>query len=197
MEDYLIAYRTTGRPPAPVPQEPTNDQQRTLLSLPPLFKPYSARDTGPVSFGPTPLFSFSNSLASGITAPSVPPTITKPEDLPVGQDFRTTTSDGEVFQSISVMPTFRAFSAEVSHGAVVARCPSSLRTHFSSSLVSLFVSHSYSTVSGWNVITGTSLLCLPQGSKTASIVRPNGFICPRASQLKYTAFRDDPQFVHA
>ena len=135
IEDYLTAYRTTGQPPAPVPQEPTNDQQRTLLNLPPLFKPYSARDTGPASFGPGSLFSFSNSQASGITAPPVQPAAIRLEDLPAGQEFLTTTSEGEVFQSISVMPTFRGFSPEVSRGTIVAPL------YIFRLLCALFVSH--------------------------------------------------------
>lgn len=112
IEDYLHAYSTAGRPPAPVPQEPTSEQKRTLLNLPPLFKPYSARDTA--------LPSFSNPSVNGALTPPAPPAITKQDDLPESQEFLTTSSEGEVFQNISVMPMFRWFSLEVS--VVVARC---------------------------------------------------------------------------
>jgi len=113
IEDYLNSYRTNGRPPTPVPQEPTGEQQRTLLNLPPLFKPYTARDTGPASF------SSSGASANGVLTPA-PPVISNPEVLPAVQEFLTTTSDGEIFQHISVMPQFRGISPEVS--AMVARC---------------------------------------------------------------------------
>ncbi|KAF8225260.1 hypothetical protein L208DRAFT_1307042 [Tricholoma matsutake] len=104
IEDYLHAYSTAGRPPAPVPQEPTSEQKRTLLNLPPLFKPYSARDTA--------LPSFSNPSVNGALTPPAPPAITKQDDLPESQEFLTTSSEGEVFQNISVMPMFRWFSLE-------------------------------------------------------------------------------------
>ncbi|KAI0752815.1 hypothetical protein C8Q80DRAFT_1148383 [Daedaleopsis nitida] len=44
--DYLHAYRTTGRPPAPCPQVPTDPQQRVALGLPPLFVPFSEIEGG-------------------------------------------------------------------------------------------------------------------------------------------------------
>ena len=38
--DYIKAYMTTGRPPAPVPQEPADPTARASLELPPLFQPH-------------------------------------------------------------------------------------------------------------------------------------------------------------
>ncbi|OBZ69859.1 hypothetical protein A0H81_10149 [Grifola frondosa] len=40
VQDYLHAYRTTGRPPAPCPQVPIDPQARAALRLPPLFEPH-------------------------------------------------------------------------------------------------------------------------------------------------------------
>jgi hypothetical protein len=147
IDDYLNAYRTTGRPPVPVPQEPTNEQQRTLLSLPPLFKPYSTRDTGPASFAPPSFFNSSSGNPS-VNRPPTPPAITNPADLPPAQEFMTTTSEVEVYQSISIMPMFRGFSSDVSV-MPVARC--------------LFFCVLYLVSHLCSVITGAALLRLPQG----------------------------------
>jgi hypothetical protein len=38
--DYIKAYTTTGRPPAPVPQEPADPTARASLELPLLFQPH-------------------------------------------------------------------------------------------------------------------------------------------------------------
>ena len=38
--DYIKAYMTAGRPPAPVPQEPVDPTARTSLGLPLLFQPH-------------------------------------------------------------------------------------------------------------------------------------------------------------
>ncbi|KAJ8697788.1 hypothetical protein PTI98_004558 [Pleurotus ostreatus] len=40
VQDYLLSYSTTGRPPAPCPQEPKDEAARAAMGLPPLFKPY-------------------------------------------------------------------------------------------------------------------------------------------------------------
>ncbi|THH15610.1 hypothetical protein EUX98_g9437 [Antrodiella citrinella] len=40
IQDYLKAFQTTGRPPLPVPETPTDATQRLALGLPPLFEPY-------------------------------------------------------------------------------------------------------------------------------------------------------------
>ncbi|KAG7443225.1 uncharacterized protein BT62DRAFT_336677 [Guyanagaster necrorhizus] len=39
IDDYLKAYSTTGRPPAPCPQIPIASLERATLGLPPLFEP--------------------------------------------------------------------------------------------------------------------------------------------------------------
>ena len=68
--DYLHAYRTTGRPPVPVPQQPTDAQQRAALGLPPLFVPFSEAESGTVALpglnGTTPgPISTTSSASSG------------------------------------------------------------------------------------------------------------------------------------
>ncbi|TBU49250.1 hypothetical protein BD309DRAFT_948030 [Dichomitus squalens] len=47
--DYLHAYSTTGRPPIPCPQQPTDPAQRAALGYPPLFEPYSESEGGAVA----------------------------------------------------------------------------------------------------------------------------------------------------
>ncbi|KAH9485855.1 hypothetical protein JR316_0002770 [Psilocybe cubensis] len=96
IEDYIKAYQTTGRPPLPVPQEPVDEFQRKTLNLPPLFKPYSP--SGP-----------SNPFLKQAT-------ITNPQDIPPGQEFRalkkTELSETMIFQSMSCMNEYCHFSPE-------------------------------------------------------------------------------------
>ncbi|KAK7040690.1 hypothetical protein VNI00_009596 [Paramarasmius palmivorus] len=39
IDDYLLSYSTTGRPPPPCPQEPKDPALRATQGLPPLFEP--------------------------------------------------------------------------------------------------------------------------------------------------------------
>ncbi|KAJ3792811.1 hypothetical protein GGU11DRAFT_812330 [Lentinula aff. detonsa] len=39
IDDYLLAYQTTGKPPLPCPQEPVLTHERAARGLPPLFEP--------------------------------------------------------------------------------------------------------------------------------------------------------------
>ena len=106
IEDYTEAYYTTGRPPTPCPPEPTGENDRVLLNLPPLFQPYDSppllhptqADTGNA---PTP-------LAAG--NPLLP---TKAENLPATQVFHPVDVRGEIFQSISCMSEYGEFCHEV------------------------------------------------------------------------------------
>ncbi|KAJ7592355.1 hypothetical protein C8J56DRAFT_932937 [Mycena floridula] len=41
IEDYLAAYMSTGRPPAPYPLIPPTPQQQQMLKIPPPFEPHS------------------------------------------------------------------------------------------------------------------------------------------------------------
>ncbi|KAF8058676.1 hypothetical protein FPV67DRAFT_1523337 [Lyophyllum atratum] len=92
IDDYLHFYTTTGRPPPPCPQEPTDDAQRERLGLPALFKRYSERSI--------------TSSASTSTTP------TSPADLPDAQNFYTTMHEGETLHSMSAIPAYKTFSHE-------------------------------------------------------------------------------------
>lgn len=99
IDDYIKAYSMTGRPPPPCPQEPASELQRTQLSLPPLFKPYTEA-----------------SLHGGKKSDIAPPTYSRPpnpSELPDAQGFFTSTVEGEIHQTISAMPRYNAFSHEV------------------------------------------------------------------------------------
>ena len=105
IEDYTEAYSTTGRPPTPCPPEPTGENDRVLLNLPPLFQPYDSpsllnppADTGNA---PTPLAAVN---------PLLP---TKAENLPATQVFHPVDVRGEIFQSISCMSEYAEFCHEV------------------------------------------------------------------------------------
>ncbi|KAF5378990.1 hypothetical protein D9757_009124 [Collybiopsis confluens] len=49
IDDYLLAYQTTGKPPQPCPQEPVSTQERAARGLPPLFEPVSTSSVPPSS----------------------------------------------------------------------------------------------------------------------------------------------------
>ncbi|KAJ4480247.1 hypothetical protein J3R30DRAFT_3370995 [Lentinula aciculospora] len=53
IDDYLLAYKTTGKPPLPCPQEPVLAHERAARRLPPLFQPtvLPAHSTSEVSTG--------------------------------------------------------------------------------------------------------------------------------------------------
>lgn len=92
VEDYIKAYQTTGRPPQPCPQEPTDELQRKALNLPPLFKPKRI----------------------GLEDPSTErkPAIVDPNELPSGQEFRLYSNGGENYHAICCMPEYEKFSHE-------------------------------------------------------------------------------------
>ncbi|KAF9476668.1 hypothetical protein BDN70DRAFT_923141 [Pholiota conissans] len=95
IEDYIKAYQTTGRPPAPVPQEPVDEMMRKTLNLPPLFKPY-----------PVPWTGTSTALAT------TPQRITNPAELPPAQEYRMRSTDADKFCNISCMHEYEFFSHE-------------------------------------------------------------------------------------
>ncbi|KAF5374700.1 hypothetical protein D9615_009018 [Tricholomella constricta] len=86
IDDYIRFYSTTGRPPPPCPQEPTDEALRARSGLPPLFKPFAER-----------------SLASSTS---------RPTDLPNAQTFSAPKYEGEFLHSISAMAPYEAFSHE-------------------------------------------------------------------------------------
>ena len=114
MQDYMTAYRATGRPPQPCPPTPSTRAERTRLSLPPLFEPYIE-----IGGQPAPL---QQSVAVAISLNTLPGESTPPprdvNALPDVQIFEQTpdTLDGVsrvYLQNIVCQPLYRAFSPEV------------------------------------------------------------------------------------
>lgn len=97
VKEYIKAYTTTGRPPAPIPDLPNTPNARHALGLPQLFAPIQIESTP--SMSPT-----------GIPAEKA---IISPNDLPTIQVFQSTKTpiDGQ-FQSITAQTTFSLFSYE-------------------------------------------------------------------------------------
>lgn len=121
MADYLKAYQTTGRPPIPVPQTPTDPAQRSAQSLPPLFEPHV--EIPGVGTTVTPVAS--TSTAPPVTAPtlsgsgsSITPTVTNIKDIPPVQVFhpsphKADTGATAYHQNIVYQPEYAHFSPEV------------------------------------------------------------------------------------
>ncbi|KAF9072575.1 hypothetical protein BDP27DRAFT_1417929 [Rhodocollybia butyracea] len=90
VEDYLLSYQSTGKPPLPCPPEPVNSQERMARGLPPLFQP--------------------------TLTPAVPPADEK--DLPEWQQFTVTKVSTGVgatmdnLQSITASEPYASFSFE-------------------------------------------------------------------------------------
>jgi hypothetical protein len=111
VEDYLKAYSTTGRPPAPVPQEPAGESERVTLGLPPLFQPHVevTPSTTPTSMTPTPTPLAANSSYPLGTVKAV----TEPSQLPKIHAFQPLiANEGEIYNTISSLPEFQFFSHE-------------------------------------------------------------------------------------
>lgn len=111
-DDYIKAYQSTGRPPQPCPQEPTDEALRISLNLPPLFKSHPIRNS---ILAPTSsLLSFGRS-SSGKTvnvADVQPGRINNPAELPSDQNFRLFSTNGEKYHCISCIPEYMNFSQE-------------------------------------------------------------------------------------
>lgn len=105
IQDYLRAYRSTGKPPAPFPQQPTDRAQRAALGLPPSIEPYSEVvhiNTDVPMDGPS-----SAPVVNGAARGPIPDVhIFRPE--PVSNEVR-----GAVFQCIVCQPELVAWSVEV------------------------------------------------------------------------------------
>ncbi|KAH9833979.1 uncharacterized protein C8Q71DRAFT_154926 [Rhodofomes roseus] len=111
VQDYLRAYQSTGRPPAPCPTQPTDRAQRAALGLPPYIESYSEVVRG----------STDTAMNGGLLPPSITITINdvaaampdvhafRPVPLP---DEGTGTSRGAYFHCIVCQPEFRAWSIE-------------------------------------------------------------------------------------
>lgn len=145
MEDYILSYQTTGRPPPPVPQEPTDENQRKVLGIPPLFKPQTEitpADGLPNTSGSTlGLNVASSSLLSSSSQSTTKQKIVNPTDVPLGQEFKVTVIAAEKYHNIVCMPEYEGFSPEV--------C--SLDINITTCCVDLAP------------VVGTSLLCLSAG----------------------------------
>ncbi|KAF8161612.1 hypothetical protein B0H34DRAFT_701782 [Crassisporium funariophilum] len=101
IDDYIKAYLATSGPPLPVPQVPTDEFERTALNLPPLFKPLPVRPS-----------SLAVALPLESSSLSVKPKITNAAQLPLGQEFRLLSTDGEKYHCITCMSEYANFSQE-------------------------------------------------------------------------------------
>ncbi|KAF7314037.1 hypothetical protein HMN09_00562300 [Mycena chlorophos] len=119
MSDYLNAYRTTGRPPPPVPPLPTDPASRTAQGLPPLFVP-APFPGGPLtaSSGVAPTATVFG-VQPGTGLPSTSATNTDPAKLPIAQTFtppvvqpQTVGGEREVYMVITVAPEYSHWSPE-------------------------------------------------------------------------------------
>ncbi|KAJ3826721.1 hypothetical protein EV361DRAFT_425584 [Lentinula raphanica] len=124
IDDYLLAYRTTGKPPLPCPQEPVLAHERVTRGLPALFKP-------------TLLPSSSSEVTEANANEALPEwqvfAVTKP---PLGPG----TSSTDRLQSITAADQYAAYSFEELRcraylaGRVVAPPPHILSSSTSSTL---------------------------------------------------------------
>ena len=111
MADYITAYQSTGRPPAPVPQFPADAAARAQLGLPPLFAPQ------PVASSSTSTSGLGSALGSSLAGALGPQRIVRAADLPPAQEFRLRTADAERYHTISCMSEYEFFSHEVRLGS--------------------------------------------------------------------------------
>ena len=114
MLDYLTSYRTHGRPPQPVPVNPTDRQSRERLDLPPHYEPYIENSGVAASFEECSAMATKLLLLSSTSEP--PPS--KVEDLPDVQVFEPTIDATEVghkskMQNIVCQHSFSKFQPEV------------------------------------------------------------------------------------
>ena len=117
LEDYVLSYQTSGRPPPPVPQEPTDENQRKVLGIPPLFKPQTEitpsdglPETSASTLGPNMA---SSSLLSSSSQSTTKQKIVNPTDIPLGQEFKASVIAAEKYHNIVCMPEYEGFSPEV------------------------------------------------------------------------------------
>ncbi|RDB20633.1 hypothetical protein Hypma_012320 [Hypsizygus marmoreus] len=105
IDDYLHAYRTTGRPPQPFVAH-THPHRA--------FKPYPEKSILQKLHPPTPLHTPTISVSVPVPPPAipVPSRPANPAALPDAQNFFTTTFDGEISHCICSIPTFASFSPE-------------------------------------------------------------------------------------
>jgi len=117
VDDYLLSFQSSGRPPLPVLQEPTDEIQRKALGLPPLFKPQTE-----LSLEHRPPGTSSSSLESNVASSSVLSSLSQntttrekivnAAGIPLGQEFRLHSIAGEKYHNITCMPEYEGFSTE-------------------------------------------------------------------------------------
>ncbi|EMD32996.1 hypothetical protein CERSUDRAFT_87698 [Gelatoporia subvermispora B] len=110
VQDYLQAYTTTGRPPAPCPQLPAGARERAALGLPPLFEPFV---TSPTTSS-TPPFPPGSPAQQAQVNGHVPPQTNSP-DVQVFVPLRVAGEQGQpawYAQSLNFQPQYAAFSFE-------------------------------------------------------------------------------------
>jgi len=118
VDDYISSYQSSGRPPPPVPQEPTDETQRKALGLLPLFKPQSENTLAGGLPGTSSSALGSNVASSSLLASSSQNTsssskIVNPADIPIGQEFKLYVVAAEKYHNIGCMPEYEGFSPEV------------------------------------------------------------------------------------
>ena len=123
MQDYIQAYRTTGRPPQPLPQQPTDPVERARMGLPPLFEPFAEVGGVPTRLDKDTLAR----IRSMDCGQEEPPPVTDLTALPEVQMFAPTTEMGETglpqyMQSIVAQDQYRGFSFEVSSAVSCKYC---------------------------------------------------------------------------
>ncbi|KAI6029410.1 hypothetical protein BKA83DRAFT_680358 [Pisolithus microcarpus] len=117
LQDYIHAYMTTNRPPAPCPQTPTALVARTTMGLPPLFVPVAV----PATHDNWLELRYHAYAAGNKVAP--PPTLAAPSsrtsgfyanDSPATAYLTTTINPGspDFFMSITAAPTHEKRSFE-------------------------------------------------------------------------------------
>jgi hypothetical protein len=118
VDDYALSYQTSGRPPLPVPQEPTDEIQRKSLGLPPMFKPQTESTLAGGLPGTSSSVLATNVASSSLLSSSSQNTTTKqkivnPADIPLGQEFKMHIIGTEKYHNIVCMPEYEGFAPEV------------------------------------------------------------------------------------
>jgi len=115
VDDYVSSYQTSGRPPPPAPQEPTNETQRKALGLPPLFKPQMESThvaNGVPGTSSSALLGENVASSSLLSQNSSTTQIVTPANIPLSQEFKVHIVAAEKYHNIVCMPEFEGFSPE-------------------------------------------------------------------------------------
>ena len=107
--DYLRFFQTTGRPPPPCPDEPSDDLQRAALGLPPRFTPWKDPTAPLPTQQPMPHVPIPPPIGSMFD----PTTNYSPERLAQIQVHAPLRVGTEVYENISCTHKFAWYSVEV------------------------------------------------------------------------------------